>query len=306
MLETIRQYAHEKLWAASEGEIMRGRHLAYFVDLAERAEPNLRAFGMVMWLDRLETELDNIRVSMEWAQESDVEAQLRLASALLWFWHIRGRRYEGIDWLERGLSIEAIARGDQPPTPGRAMIRGEALNATGFLMGDSLIGKAAECFEEGLKLFKELGPAGKQGVAYALLGLAGWSGQLRAMTTEALHEESLSLFREVGDKFGVAQCLSSMAGIARLKGDFEEARAIGEEHLALRQEIGDKDGIAIAHAHLGLTILRQGDYQKARELYEESLTGFREVGNKWGIGLTHFGYGVAWGAGTSGRGYHDT
>src|SRR5262249_41940656 len=94
MLETIRQYAHEKLWQAGEGEIMRQRHLAYFVDLAERAEPNLRAFDMVMWLDRLEAELDNIRFALECALESDIQAELRLSSALLWFWWIRGYRNE--------------------------------------------------------------------------------------------------------------------------------------------------------------------------------------------------------------------
>jgi len=88
-----------------EGELMRQRHLAYFVDLAERAEPNLRAFDMMMWMDRLEAELDNIRAALEWAQESDVEAQLRLASALLWFWHIHGHRNEGFDWLEEGYPL---------------------------------------------------------------------------------------------------------------------------------------------------------------------------------------------------------
>ena len=67
---------------------------------------------MVMWLDRLEDELENIRVALEWALESDIEAQLRLASALLWFCHIRGHINEGIVWWERGLSIEATERGD--------------------------------------------------------------------------------------------------------------------------------------------------------------------------------------------------
>jgi predicted ATPase/DNA-binding XRE family transcriptional regulator len=287
MLETIRQYARDKLWAAGEGEMLRQRHLAYFVDLAERAEPNLRAFDMVMWLDRLEAELDNIRVALEGAQESDVEAELRMASALLWFWHIRSHKNEGIDWLERGLSIEAAERGAEPLTPSHARIRGKALNATGMLRDASLVGKAEEYFEESLNLFKELGPAGKQGLAYAFLGLAGWTGQTRGMTTEEtndLREQCLSLFREVADKFGAAQCLMIIAGYARVKGDLERARAIEEEHLALRKEIGDKDGIAMAQAYLGLTVWRQGDYQQAKELYEESLAGFREVGNIYFLG----------------------
>jgi tetratricopeptide (TPR) repeat protein len=287
MLETIRQYTREKLWAAGEGEMMRQKHLAYFVDLAERAEPNLRAFDMIMWLDHLEAEHDNIRAALEWAQESDVVAQLRMVSALLWFWHIRSHKNEGIDWLERGLSIEAAERGAEPLTPSHAMIRGKALNATGILRSESLVGQAAEYFEESLNLFKKLGPAGKQGLAYAFLGLAGWTGQMRGMTTKEtkdLREHCLSLFREVGDKFGAAECLMSIAGYARVKGDLERARAIEEEHLALRKEIGDKDGIAIAQAFLGLTVWRQGDAQQARELYEESLAGFREVGNVYFLG----------------------
>ena len=284
MLETIRQYAREKLWATGEGEMLSQRHLAYFVDLAERAEPNLRSFDMVMWLDRLETELDNIRAALTWALESNIEAQLRLASALLWFWHIRGHRYEGIDWLERGLSIEAMERGDRPIIPGRVMIRGKALNASGTLLAESLFGKAAERLEQSRALFEALGPAGKQGMAYALLRLSRWtSGAIRS---KVLLEESLTLFHEVSDKFGMAELLMALAGIARIEGDFERAWAIGKEHLALRKEIGDKDGIAIAHAHLGITALRWGDYQQARKLYEESLAGFREVGNKWAIGGT--------------------
>ena len=280
MLETIRQYAQEKLWAAGEGDLMRQRHLAYFADLAERAEPNLRAFDMVIWLDRLETELDNIRVALGWAQESDVEAQLRIASALLWFWHIRGHGNEGIDWLEHGLSIEKAERGDKPLTPSRTMIRGKTLNAIGTLRGDALVGKIAEYFEESLALFKELGPVGKQGMAYALWGLAG-----RIENRERKkHEQVLSLFREIGDKFGVAQSLMGIGFLARLSGDFERARAVGEEQLALRQEIGDKDGIAAVQAFLGVTILQQGDYQQARELFEASLAGFREVGNIYYVG----------------------
>jgi tetratricopeptide (TPR) repeat protein len=276
MLETICQYARGKLWAVLEGEMMRQRHLAYFVDLAERAEPNLRAFDMVIWLDQLEAEHDNIRAALARALESNVEAELRLASALLWFWHIRSHKNEGIDWLERGLSIEAAERGEEPLTPSHAMIRGKALNATGHLRDAFLVGKAAEYFEESLNLFKELGPAGKQGLAYALLGLAGWTKDLR--------EHCLSLFREVGDKFGAAECLGAIAGYARVKGDLERARTVEEEHLALRKEIGDKDGIAIAQAYLGLTVWRQGNYQQAKELYEESLAGFREVGNIYFLG----------------------
>jgi predicted ATPase/DNA-binding SARP family transcriptional activator len=289
MLETIRQYGREKLRKAGEGETMRQRHLAYFVDLTERAEPNLRAFDMVMWLDQLEAEQGNIRAALEWAQENDVEAQLRLASALLWFWHIRGHGKEGIDWLERGLSIEAQERGDQTLMPIHAMIRGKALNVSGILMGIYFeVGKATERLQEGLALFQELGSAGKLGMAHALRGLGG----LPSAGDQALLEQSLSLSRELGDRFGIAQCLMSLAGIAK-DNDHIRALKLATEHLALRREIGDQDGIAMALESLGELVFGQAEYQRAIALFEESLTGFRAVKNKWAIGFTLSIYGDA-------------
>lgn len=296
MLETIRQYARDKLWVAGEGEMMRQRHLAHFVDLAERAEPNLRAFDMVMWLDRLEAEHDNIRAALEWAQESDVEAQLRLASALLWFWHLRGRGNEGIDWLERGLSIEVIEPGDHPVTLGHAMIRGKALNTSAILMAIySYIEKVPARFEESVALFKKLGPAGKQGMAYAFLAL----GQSLSSSDrgKSPYEQSLALFREVGDTSGIAKCLMFFLHFlvlgenAQNNDDYESVVTLAQEHLHLQREIGDQDGIAEALADLGHLAFWQGDYQRAITLFEESLTGFRAVGNKWAISFWLLFYG---------------
>jgi predicted ATPase/DNA-binding SARP family transcriptional activator len=288
MLETIRQYAREKLWIAGEGEPVRQRHLAYFVDLAEQAEPNLRAFDMVMWLDRLETELGNLRAALEWSLESDIQAELRLTSALLWFWHIRGHKNEGIDWLERGLSIEAMERGDQALTPDRATIRGKALNASGFLMSMFFeFAKAPVRLEESLALFRELGPRGKQGMAYALLRLGGIQDRGKRAK---LIEESLALFREVGDTFGTAESLMLLAGNTQQE-DYRQAQQLEEEQLALRREIGDRDGIATALANLGDLAFEQDDYHRAVSLYTESLSIFRELGNKWAVGLRLYIYG---------------
>jgi predicted ATPase/transcriptional regulator with XRE-family HTH domain len=292
MLETIRQYAHEKLWEAGEGELLRKRHLAYFVDLAERAEPNLRAFDMVMWLDRLETELDNIRATLEYALESNVEAQLRLASALLWFWHIRGHKNEGVDWLERGLSIEAGERGDQSLTPDRAMIRGKALNASGFLMNMFFnLKKGQARFEESLTLFQERGSAGKRGVAYALLWGVADALPSADNAKRTLVQQSLTLFREVGDKFGAAECFMQLTSIARNDNDIQQAILFAEEQLALRKEIGDQDGIASALYHLGYAVFWQNDLPRAITLIEESLAIFRQLRNKWAVGIALSSYG---------------
>jgi predicted ATPase/predicted negative regulator of RcsB-dependent stress response len=284
MLETIRQYASEKLLQAGEGELLRKRHVAYYVDLAERAEPNLRARDMVLWLDRLEMEHENIRSALEWALEGDIEAELRLANALLWFWHIRGHKNEGVEWLERALSIEAMDQDGQPRTPRRAGIRGKALNASGSLMVmNQEIARAAVRLEESLALFKELGPSGKQGMAYALLRSA-LLPSARDQTKEMLLQ-SLAWFREIGDTFGVAETLLQLSGAVQNE-DHEQAVLFAEEKLALSRETGDQDGIASALSSLADLALARDDYQKAIPLYEESLAAFRTVKNLAALSMT--------------------
>ena len=289
MLETIRQYASEKLWQAGEGELLRRRHLAYYVDLAERAEPNLRAPDMVLWLDRLEAEHENIRSALEWGLEGDIEAELRLASALLWFWHIRGHKNEGVEWLERALSIEAMDHDIQPRTSHRARIRGKALNASGSLMVmNHELGRASGRLEESLALFKELGPEGKQGMAYALLRLASVSSA-RDRAKDML-QQSLTWFREIGDKFGVAETLMQLSGVVQTT-DYKQAELFIKEQLALRREIGDQDGIAVALAGLADLALSQDDYGQAIHLYEESLARYHTVKNLGALSITFGSFG---------------
>jgi predicted ATPase/DNA-binding CsgD family transcriptional regulator/DNA-binding XRE family transcriptional regulator/Tfp pilus assembly protein PilF len=283
MLVTIQQFALERLRRMNEEAEVRNRHLAYFVDLAEQAEPNLRAFDMVMWLDRLEAELANLHGALGWAQKNNIEAQLRLASALLWFWHIRGHKNEGVDWLERGLSTEASQRGNQPLTPDRSMIRGKALNVTAVLL--SILAnteRSKSLSQEALTLFQELGSRGRKGMAYALLSLADAAVHLEdSKRVKILAEESLTLFREAGDKFGMAQCLDLLGGVIWEEGDSGQVKALWEDNLALRKEIGDRDGIARVLARLGMWAFSQDDLNRSVSMYEESLTIFREVGNEW-------------------------
>lgn len=293
LLETIRQYARERLLEAGGGEEVRDRHLDYYLKFAERSEPELRGPEQVVWLDRLEKEVDNIRAALEWSLDVDVEAGLRMASALLWFWHIRSGKSEGIDWLERALSAEVKERDDALLSPARAMIRGKALNAVGSLMimhGNAE--RARELSEESLRLHQELGPSGRQGAAHALWNLAqGTSYHEDLEQAETLAEKSLALFREVGDKFWVAQCLDHLGSYALIRGDFIQAKQILEEDLALRREIGDKDGVAWAHSLLGNVALWKGDYEQAWALYMESQNTFREIGNKWAVSMALSGMG---------------
>ena len=133
LLETIRQYAREKSIELAGSERVRDRHLDYFLMLARRARPHLRSKEQSAWLDRLDIELDNLRLALEWSLFARLQDGLQLASAFFWFWHIRGHGSEGIEWLERLLEAEAQARAGQDAGPEQRLNRAEALDAIGFL-----------------------------------------------------------------------------------------------------------------------------------------------------------------------------
>ena len=296
LLETIRQYARDKLLEAGGGERIRDQHLEFFLKRAEQAEPGLRGPDQVALLDMLEDELDNMRAALEWSLERNLEMGLRLASALMWLWHLRGHASEGIDWLDRALT-SSVGENDEAPLP---ETRAKALRMLGFLrMFQSNPEGAIAPLQESLKIYEDFGPAGKQGKAYAIWGLgtaASYKGD--SAISKALTEESLALFREIGDKFGITECLNTLGDIALTEGDYDQAKLLWEESLVLKRERGDQDGIAFSLAQLGNIAFLEGDFQRATPLYEEAATLFRAVGNKFFASAAFYSLGeTAWAQG---------
>ncbi|MFQ5796400.1 MAG: tetratricopeptide repeat protein, partial [Candidatus Bipolaricaulia bacterium] len=227
------------------------------------------------WLDRLETEHDNLRAALVHFEGSgEVEAELRLGGALWRFWHMRGYLSEGRRWLEG-----ALKRG----SGASASVRAKALHGAGVLtyeQGD--YGRATELFEESLTLSQELG--NKQGIAYSLNGLGDvthFQGDYERAAE--LYEEGLALCRELGDKPGIAMSISNLGEVAQHRGDWERATALFEQSLTLWQDLGDKLGIAASLSGLGEVARHQGDLGRAVKLYEESLTLWQDLGHRWGI-----------------------
>jgi len=293
LLETIRQYAYEKLLAAGSEPHIRRRHLIYFLTVTEQAAPELRGPAGVEWLDRLEAEHDNLRVAFDWALTHHITAALQLAANLLWFWHIRGHKHEGRDWLHRALAAEAEARGEQTLDPMHGPIRAQALYVAGFLAQMTAdLNQARELVQKSLALWRPLGSAGDQGMAYTLSCLGSIAlEQGQGAQAKPLLEKALALFQRVGDPLGRAETLSALGNIALAVGDYEQAQTLWEEQLTLRQQIGDQDGTADTLSHLGDLAFWQGDYRRARQFYEESLAGFRAVGNRWAMGFTLYALG---------------
>ena len=290
-LVTIRQYGAEKLDEA-EGDAARRRHAAYFLDLAERAEPELRGADQRAALARLTDEQDNLRAALRWSiSSSETETALRLCGALWRFWWIRADLDEGPRWLRQALAMD----GDASPTS-----RAHVLNGAGALSrlrGE--VPQATAYHAEALALLQEIGF--QQGIAATYQNLASVAKD-RAAFDEAqrLYLQSLALFREIGDEWGIAMALNNLGINVRGLRQYDRARALCEEALAIRRARGDVWGVAMSLNELARIARARGEYDRAGELCNESLTIFQALGVKLHIAASLEV--AAWVAG--GRGEH--
>jgi non-specific serine/threonine protein kinase len=278
LLETVREYAHEKLIIGGEANAVRDRHRDFFLALALNAETHLTGPEQATWLRRLENEHDNLRSVLEYclvAGSGADAAGLRLCGALHWFWIMRGYRAEGRDWCVRALGTEGI----DTLTPERAI----ALHAAGILafhLGD--FPAALEYHEESLAIARGLGD--RKGIARATISLSNLrlrQGDLTAART--LCEEALEISRSLQDPWLTQQSLNGLGNAAGDMGEHSIAKSFFEESLAIARERADRVRIAILLNNLGYVTLQRGEYSAARALFEESLAIRRELEDSGGI-----------------------
>jgi non-specific serine/threonine protein kinase len=276
LLETIRQYAHEKLVEAGEVERLRGRHLVYFLALAEEAEPAMRGPEAPDFMDRLEREHDNLRAALEWAlSDPTSDAALRLSGALAWFWWARSHHTEGRRWLTRALSAR--------PDPSAARMK--ALHGAAWLAHHQRDGATArELLEESLAIARGL--SDRWTVAWTLhcLGRVTYFENDPA-TTRRLADESLAVAEEAGDRWLIAWALHLRGIAAYIAADYVAARGYYERSLAIRRELGFLEGIMVLLGLLGMTAFREADFARARTLFRESLAVERGMGGPWNFAM---------------------
>jgi predicted ATPase/class 3 adenylate cyclase len=274
MLETIHEFAREKLRDSGEAEELRRLHAEYFLALAEEAEPEVEGAQQQVWLERLEEEHDNMRAALSWSlgQGDGAELALRMGAALGEFWYLRGYFGEGRRWLE-----EALAKASRQPTAARARAL-HRVSWLAFLQGD--LDRAREASEEGLglegvELFRTGGQDSTAAELQRMLGMVvGERGELDRETE--LLEESLALSREAGSLRGMAASLFILGATWRGRGDFERATQLLEEALTMFRETGEQALIASVLTHLGFTFLFQGDLERATATSEEAAAMLRE------------------------------
>ena len=280
-LETIRQYAREKLLDSGKSELLRNRHLDTFIRLVEAAELNLRGPRQVEWLDRLEVELDNLRTALEWALAEEGQKGLRLATSMFWFWNNRGYRVEGENWL-RLLQERLGERTDVDLTLlATVRVRQAQLQISIGRLGQQV----SDTAEEALGLVEHLDEEGEPIRVIALWVLAISAKHLGQYNlAHRLGHQCLEIATRLGDRFLVAESYETLIDS---ESDPVSARHFAEKHLALRREVGDLDGQIIAHIYLAINEFWSGDQVQARQGCKAAMEIARTVKNRWGLSEGH-------------------
>ncbi len=284
LLETVRQYARQRLQAAGEEDAVSRRQAEHCLGAAEEAEAGLTGPQQARWLDRLEAEHENLRGALAWcrtraglAPEADT-LLMCLAGALTQFWWTRGNQREGLFFL-----TAALERHDRN-VPEEARLRG--LRGAAVLV-QSLGGyaEAQRLYEEALEIARR---SGDQATEADLLGcLAEAVGHLgNPEAARALLEAALLLNRKIGNRHRIASNMAFLGYLARLLGDVTAARTLLTEAVALSRELGDSLSVASHLGNLAAAIGEQGDHVQSRRLLEETLALYRSFGNKGGTAWT--------------------
>ena len=276
MLESIRAYTLQKLSEAGELALMRDRHLDHFLDRAEEAAPKLNDSYQQLWLNWLEGEHDNLRAALAWSLENGrIEAGLRIATALVRFWEIRGYMHEGQTWFER-----LLAQVDKDvPTA----VHANALAYASFLT--MLLGDAETTMVYGQQAIALAEAAGGEGSQILIIALASLASAARAAgdfrTSCALEEREIRLLRRVpGQEFFLGMALLAHGSVAIELAEYETARTSLTESLAIAREAGDSFRTAHALNTLGDLARCEQRYEDAQTLYEHSEALLRELGAK--------------------------
>jgi tetratricopeptide (TPR) repeat protein len=284
MLETIREYASEKLRESGEQAITKRAHAAYFMVLAEEGNPKLSQMERSRWLCRCDREIDNYRLALDWLYETpDLEWSLRLCAALFRFWDMREHLSEGRSRLEAVLKLAGAGYQKE-----RARIS-VFLGALTTSQGD---GEAAERFlTQSLSLYEAVGD--DSGIAASLNALAiAARDRGDYASAQSRFERSLACWRMLSDQAAVARCLHNLANVVKVRGDFARARWALCEATAIFEHVGDRNGAAWSVNQRGDVERAAGDHDEARRCYENALSIFRETGDPWGSArsLTDLGY----------------
>jgi predicted ATPase/class 3 adenylate cyclase/Tfp pilus assembly protein PilF len=271
MLETIREFAAERLDELVDAPSLRDGHAAWYVELAERARPELRAREAQRWLERLDSERANLRTALEHLLESgDADGALRLSGAIWPYWQTRGHWTEGRRYLAAAVALGADLEPERLVNP---------------LWGGSILALWQGDVDEGERLGSRILEISKTAVeqehVYSVaIHLLAIVASTRGDHDQALAllEESLEIGRRGGEQWLLSIALNNLGDLLMGEGDYERAVELFEESLAIGEARGDLDRRARANNNLGWATHGLGDLDRARDFYHRGLEAATEIG----------------------------
>jgi predicted ATPase/class 3 adenylate cyclase len=270
MLETIREYASERLTESGEAPELRGQHADYFLTLAEAAEPELTRSPEA--IDRVGHDHDNFRAALAWMIETDSgEIGLRLGFSLWRFWQQRGHLREGREWFDRLLAL--------PSAAARTAARAKGLTgAAGIAYWQNDYDAALAWYAEAEEIIRELGDrAWLTDALYNTATVAMLRGDVA--TTQAKFSEGSAIARELNDDAIIARFLAAAGYLAFMGDDLAKARTLLEESLALAERMGDRMAIAVGHHTVAQVARLDGRFEDAAAHYRDALRFGQELGD---------------------------
>jgi predicted ATPase/DNA-binding CsgD family transcriptional regulator len=275
MLETIQEFGLDRLGEAGEDERTRRAHARYFLQLGERAEPELTGSDQQAWLDRLEAEHANLRQVLDWSLGRAPEIAVRLAGALWRFWWTRGHLAEGRRRLEAALAT----------TAGTQSARAKALYGAGSLAGEQGDYAAATAYlQAALVAYRETGDRLGEALALTDLGLIA-RDEGAPDRAEEYHRAALALRRGAGERRGVAVSLSNLGVLAMIRGDYEGAEIAFAEAVGAFRALDDRRSLATAVSMQADAAHRRGHYARAIRHAEEALDLLRALGDRAAVAI---------------------
>jgi predicted ATPase/class 3 adenylate cyclase len=273
MLETVREFGLERLEASGEGSACRSRHGGYFLDLAERAGPEIVDTGDPALLDLLDREHDNLRAALAWSRDtSDHDTLLRLAGALAHFWYYRGYLTEGRRWLDQAVQT--------PPDDAAARHRAWALTCGGMLAnvcGET--DRAAALLTESFSWWEQTGEAFGYAAARSMLG-GVYVSEGRYDEAATLFAPNEAYFRDIGNENLLAHVRFHLGVIAWAQGDDARARSLLQEAVEGYDRSGVPADAIDPLRYLGLVACGAGDLDAAAAWFGEMLTRLRQLGSR--------------------------
>jgi predicted ATPase len=274
MLETIREFAVERLIESGEQAVVRRAHAAFCLVLAEEGNPEQSATDRGVWLVHCDLEIDNFRLALDWLCETkNPDWGFRLGAALFRFWDMREHLTEGRIRLE---TLLQMAGSERPRERARIL---HFLGALATAQGDY---PAAKHFlQQALSLYEEL--ADDSGIAASLNALGVTErDQGDYSAAQSNFERSLARWRLLSNRLETARCLHNLANVVKVRGDYPRAQWALREARDIFAELGDRNGTAWSINQQGDIARVQGDLLAAQELYQLALLAFRAVGDQWG------------------------